>query len=263
MTRIDWNTTGTRFFEAGVDRGVLYVDSESGVPWTGLISVDETPTGGEATAYYLDGVKYLNMASSEEFEATIKAYTYPAEFGLCDGTAQLRPGLFVSQQRRKVFGFTYRTLLGNDLNDEMGYKIHLVYNALATPTQKTNATRGSSSDASDFSWKITTRPMALSGYKRTAHLVVDSRYTDPISLDEIERALYGTDDDPPRLPDFDEMIALFDVSSVFTVTDHGDGTYTVSAPSTLEAIDIVDEDSFQITWPTANPVDADSFTVSS
>lgn len=211
--RLDWGAVGERFFETGIDQGVLYLPSQAGVPWTGLISVSENPSGGEAKPYYIDGTKYLNVASAEEYEATINALGSPKEFGLCDGNVSIHPGLFVTRQPRRPFGLSYRTLLGNDLNgSNHGYKIHLVYNALAAPSQRTNNTLNNSGDPSTFSWNITTKPPSITGYKPTAHLVIDSRFTDLEKMAAVQDLLYGTDEDDPTLPTPDELIAVFEDS---------------------------------------------------
>ncbi len=208
MTRVDWGTPGTRYYETGVDRGVLYADSA--VAWSGLISVAETPSGGAPKPFYIDGIKYLNLAMAEEFEATISAYSSPPEFGPCDGMKSIQNGLFVTQQRRLPFGLTYRTKVGNDTEGaDHAYKIHLVYNALSGPSQRTSSTQSDSPNPTTFQWDITTLAPAISGYRPTAHLVVDTRYADPDVLLELEDLLYGNESFGPSLPTPDEMIALF------------------------------------------------------
>lgn len=261
MPRLEWNSFGTRFFEAGVDRGVLFVDDQPGVVWNGLKSVTENPSGGGSTPYYIDGIKYLNVPDSEEFEATITALTYPEEFSVCDGTAQPRLGLFLAQQRRKTFGFSYRTMIGSDAGEEQDYKIHIVYNALASPTNRDNSSTSDRSDLTDFSWKITTRPPSISEYKRTSHAIIDTRYTDASVLTLLENTLYGTDDDPSRLPSMDELFAIFDTVSTLTVVDNGDGTWTATAPA--DVIRMLDPTTFEITASTAVYTDDDTYTLSS
>jgi hypothetical protein len=210
LPRVIWNAMGQRFFETGVDRGVLYVDALPGVAWTGLISVSESPSGGDSRPYYVDGVKYLNLATAEEFEATINALANPPEFGPCDGTMSIQNGLFVTQQPRKSFGLSYRTRLGNDVDGaDYAYKIHLVYNALAAPSQRSNNSLGGEISPTSFSWAITTRPPAITGYKRTAHLVIDSNLTDPGVMTEVEDLIYGSEANQPQLPTPDELIAIF------------------------------------------------------
>lgn len=261
MAKLVWGVYGTRFYEAGVDRGVLYVAGQPGVAWSGLTSVDESPSGGGAEAYYIDGVKFLNIASTEEFEATISAFTYPDEFGECDGTARVRPGLFATQQRRKSFGFSYRTKIGNEQAGlQHAYKIHIVYNALASPSQRSYPTTGDDVDIVEFGWDITTRPPVISGYKRTSHIEVDSRYVDPLILELLEAILYGNAENAARLPDFDELIEIFDTVVRLTVTDNGDGTFTMEAPN--DALIMLDETTFQLTWNSAIFLDEDTYQVS-
>lgn len=261
MTRLEWGTPGSRRYETGVDRGVLYVGDQAGVPWVGLSSVDETPSGGEAKAYYIDGVKYLNVSSAEEFEATINAFTYPPEFAQCDGTAQVRSGLFVTHQRRKQFGFSYRTGVGDDAKSERGYKIHLVYNALATPTQKTYSTTSTSTDFTTFSWSLTTRPPAMAGYRRTAHVIIDSATTDVVVLKAVEDALYGNELTAPRLPTLSQLAEMYDELFDLVVVDNGDGTYTASGPDSV--IQVLNDEIWQITSPNAINVDDTTFTLTS
>lgn len=213
MTRLEWGTAGERYYDAGVDRGVLYVDGV-GVPWNGLISVEETPTGGEAKPFYQDGYKYSNRATPEEFEATLNAFTYPDEFARCDGSAQVGRGLFATNQRRRPFTLSYRTMIGNDVDgSEHGYKIHLVYNALAAPSQRTNNTLGESVEATAFSWALTTKPPVLSRRRATAHFIIDSRATTPELLAQIEDVLYGTANEPPRIMTVPELVYRFEVSA--------------------------------------------------
>lgn len=209
MTKLVWGDAGTRFFETGVDRGVLYLSDQDGVAWNGLTSVEEAPSGGEAKPYYQDGVKYLNLSSREEFEATIEAFSAPAEFGPCDGTALIQNGLFVSQQPRRAFSLCYRTMIGNDLNPEAGYKLHLVYNALAAPANRANGTITNSPEVVTMSWSLTTLPPSLTGYKPTAHFVIDSRLTPPNLLANLENILYGSDAADARIPPVSELVALF------------------------------------------------------
>lgn len=209
MARLIWHSRGERFYEQGVDRGVLYVDSSLGVAWPGLISVQESPSGGEPKAYYIDGYKYLHISSKEEFVATIEAFSSPPEFAPCDGLSSIMNGLFATQQPRKQFNFCYRTMVGNDVKRSVGYKLHLVYNALAAPSERANSTLGESVDPSSFSWQIETRPPAIVGRKPTAHFIIDSRSTPPMLMSRIEDILYGTESWSARLPQPQEIIDLF------------------------------------------------------
>lgn len=261
MPRLDWDEPGTRFYEAGVDRGVLYVDGQPGVVWNGLTSVNESPSGGDPQPYYIDGVKYLNLSEPEEFEATITAFTYPVEFEACDGSTQPRQGMFLTHQRRKSFGFSYRTLIGNDQTENFGYKLHIVYNALTSPTSRDHGTLQEQNDPDDFSWKITTKPPAMAGYRPTSHIVLDSRTTDPTVLSAIEDILYGTDADSARMPSLSDLIGVYDTISTMTVTDNGDGTFTVEAP--YDVIRMLSSDTFEITSNNAIFTGPDTYTLSS
>lgn len=214
MAMLVWDKTGEHFYETGIDRGVLYVQKSgaypTGVAWNGLISVSESPSGAEANAVYADNIKYLSLMSAEEFGATIEAYTYPDEFMECDGSATLVEGVTVGQQSRKTFGMCYRTKLGNDVDlDEHGYKIHIIYGATASPSEKGYQTISDSPEAITFSWEVSTVPVNVTGMKPTASLVIDSTKVDSTKLQALEKILYGGDDgDGPRLPLPDEIKTL-------------------------------------------------------
>lgn len=207
MTAIEWDAAGKRFYENGTDRGVLYPMTsngsyDKGVAWNGLTAVTESPEGAEPTDLYADNIKYATMRSAETFGCTIEAYTYPDEFSECDGSAQIAKGVFVGQQERKGFGFSYRTLIGNDTatSSDEGYKLHLVYGCTASPSEKSYATVNDSPDAITFSWEVKTTPVSVAGFKPTATLVIDSRYADPSKLTALEKILYGDADTEPSLP---------------------------------------------------------------
>jgi hypothetical protein len=209
MSKLIWGAAGERFFEAGVDRGVLYVPGLAGVAWNGLKSVKESPNGGEPRPYYLDGFKYVNISAAEEFNATLEAFSSPPEFAVCDGSVQLAAGLFVTQQPRKSFGLSYRTLVGDDIAGlESGYKIHLVYNALAAPSGRDNSSNNSSVELLDLSWNISTRPPLAVGYKSTSHLIIQTKNLDPVKLEALEVVLYGDGATAPSLPDQSTVIGL-------------------------------------------------------
>lgn len=264
MTQLSWGEYGERYFETGVDRGVLYVDDQDGVVWNGLIAVTESASGGEPTPYYVDGIKYANRSSIEEFTASIEAYTYPDEFALCDGSAQLdqSQGLFATQQRRKTFGLSYRTRVGNDAaGTDFGYKIHIVYNAMATPSERNYQSLTADSEATVFNWNLTTSTIPVPGVSRSAHLVIDTRLAWPWAVTAVENVLYGTVDTPPRLPTPQELIDLFVENALLKITDNGDGTWTAEGPD--EAISMLDADTFQISWPSAVFIDADTYEISS
>lgn len=260
MSRLQWSTPGSREYETGVDRGVLYVGGQPGVAWVGLTSVEVAPDGGGAKSYYLDGEKYLLVSEAEEFAATINAFTYPALFAECDGSRSVRSGLTLTQQRRRTFGFSYRTMLGNDLKPESGYKIHLVYNALAEPSQRSNASSGENTDPTPFSWNVVTKAPAVAGYKRTAHVEIDSRTTDANVLNLVEETIYGNETDEARLPSIEELVEMYDAFFFYVVTDNGDGTATISGPD--DSITPLSEILLQFNWPTVVPVDEDSYTIS-
>lgn len=210
MPRLVWNAEGERIFEAGVDRGVLYLAGLDGVPWNGLVSVSESPGGGEVTPYYIDGIKYHNQSAAEEFKATLEAFTYPDEFAICDGTASIGNGLFATQQGRKSFGLTYRTRVGNDEESvEHGYKIHLVYGATAQPSSFKYGSLAETIEPENFSWELFTKAPIEPGIKPTAHFVIDSRATPNDLLTKIEDILYGTDETLARMPSVAELLFIF------------------------------------------------------
>lgn len=218
MEQLVWGGIGDLVYELGIDRGVLYVDGKDGVPWNGLVSVSESPKGGESKPYYLDGIKYLNRASPVEYTATIEAYTYPEEFAECDGTELVENGLFATAQRRKSFGLSYRTKIANDVDGlDHGYKIHLIYNASATPSQRANNTMSESVEPYNFSWQVTTVPVKLDGHKPTAHYIIDSRKSPAGLLGQIEEILYGNSIQASRLPTVGELKFLFTVYTVINI----------------------------------------------
>jgi hypothetical protein len=209
MARLTWSAVGERFYETGVDRGVLYI-AEQGVAWAGLISVSESPSGGEPRPYYIDGFKFLNISAAEEFEATISAFYSPPEFAVCDGVSSISNGLFATQQPRRPFNLSYRTKLGNDVDGpDHAYKIHLIYNALVAPAERSNTTIGEAVEPTPFEWSITTQPPMLSGYRPTSHFVIDSRSTPVATLADVEDILYGSVSAPPRLPTPSELLTMF------------------------------------------------------
>lgn len=199
MAKLVWDKTGEHLYETGVDHGVLYFPDQTGaykngVAWNGLISVSESPSGAEATGQYADNIKYLNLISAEEFGATIEAYTYPEEFEACNGNKELvdNTGVYVGQQSRSVFGFCYRTMIGNDTDgQDHGYKLHLVYGCQVSPSEKAYQTINDSPEALTFSWELSTTPVNVTGKKPTALLVIDSTKIDNTKLAKIEAKLYG------------------------------------------------------------------------
>lgn len=201
MAKLVWNQTGERFFETGLDRGVLYPTNDTGVPWNGLVAVTESPSGGEAVPYYMDGFKYENLSETEDFQGTIEAYTYPEEFEEFDGYEEAYEGISVAQQYRRSFGLSYRTKIGNDVaGADLGYKLHLVYNAKVAPTERSNGTTTDDPEALTFSWPFTTRPARFKpGYNPVNHIVINSTKVNPLILETIEESLYGTETKSPTL----------------------------------------------------------------
>lgn len=224
MAVIEWDAAGKRFYENGVDRGVLYKMNTDGsygvgVAWNGLTGVTQSPDGAEANDLYADNSKYATLRSTETFGCTIEAYTYPDEFMECDGSAEIAKGVYAGQQERQGFGFSYRTNIGNDTatKSDDGYKIHLVYGCTASPSERSYETVNDSPDAITLSWEVTTTPINVAGYKPTATLEIDSRVADPTKLKALEDLLYGTASKEPSLPLPAEVISM--MGTVDTVSD--------------------------------------------
>lgn len=244
MSKITWDATGARLYETGVKNGVLYVQDSNGayplgVAWNGLLGVTESPSGAEATPLYADDTKYLNLVSAETFGATVEAYTYPAEFAACDGSVEVATGAFIGQQARKQFGMVYKTTLGNDVSGEaFGYKLHLIYGALAAPSERGYTTINDSPEAITFSWELATTPVAITGKKPTASIIIDSTKADATKLAALELILFGNDGVNPRMPMPDEVTSLL----------------TLAAPSALALSTIVPADAATAVAVTANIV---------
>lgn len=243
MAELKWDKVGERFYETGVDHGVLYIpdangDYVDGVAWNGLVTVTESPSGAEASPQYADNIKYLNLVSTEEFGGTIEAFQSPKEFDQCDGTATPFPGITVAQQSRKSFGLSYRNLIGNDTQGtDFGEKIHLVYGALAKPSEKARGTVNDSPEAVTFSWEFTTTPVEVPGLKPSAHIVADSREVSPAGFAALKAALYGTAGQDPRLPLPAEVFGLF--GGAVTVVDPAKPTQVgnvVTIPATAGVV---------------------------
>ena len=244
MTVLTWDNVGERFYETGVDRGVLYqVDGSGayvdGVPWNGLTTVTESPSGAESNKQYADNIVYVNLISAEEFGGTIEAYTYPDEFAQNDGSFEPSPGISVGQQGRRPFGLVYRTLQGNDTDgQDHGYKLHLLYGCQASPSEKAYATVNDSPEAIAFSWEFQSTPVPVSGRKPTSILTIDSTKSDPTDLDTLEDILFGTVGDDARLPSPDEVVAIFtggitdvDLGTAANQPTYSAGTHVVTLPS--------------------------------
>lgn len=227
MAKITWDQTGDRLYETGDKMGVLYpgftpakgetpAKYGTGVAWNGLTAVTESPSGAEETALYADDIKYLSLRSAEEFGFTIEAYTYPDEWAECDGSASVAAGVVIGQQKRKMFGFCYRTVLGNDVDgNDYGYKLHLIYGATASPSERGYATVNDSPEAITFSWECSTNPVEVTGYKAIATITIDSTKAKAETLAKLEEKLYGTEGSgantgtDPQLPLPAEVIAMF------------------------------------------------------
>jgi hypothetical protein len=214
--QLEWDKTGERFYEMGVSRGVLYVQNNGaypkGVVWNGLTQVSESPEGADPNDLWADNIKYATLRSTETFKATIEAYTYPDEFAECDGSASPATGVYIGQQQRKTFGLCYRTEVGSDTNTDTtnSYKLHLIYGCTASPSDKGYETINDSPDAITFSWEVDTVPVAVTGYKPTASIVIDSTKVDATKLATLESILYGAAGTPgtdARLPLPDEVIS--------------------------------------------------------
>lgn len=215
MAKLIWDKVGERFYETGVSNCALYVYDDvaqgfgAGVAWNGITSITETPSGAEANPIYADNIKYLSLLSAEEFGASIEAYTYPEEFEECDGSAAISPGVMVGQQARKKFCIAYKTIKGNDIqNDAYGYKLHLIYNCNAAPSERAYATINDSPEAIAFSWEISTTPVAVTGHKPTSILTIDSAKVDPTKLASVEEALFGGDATEAKILMPDEVLAM-------------------------------------------------------
>lgn len=244
MSVLQWDQVGEKQYETGVDRGVLYLADESGnyvegFAWNGLTTVTESPSGAESNKQYADNGVYLNLQSAEEFGGTIEAFTYPDEFGQCDGTAEPEVGVRLGQQPRRGFGFAYRTLIGNDLTGNAGYKLHLVYSALAAPSEKAHATVNDSPEAVAFSWEFSTTPVNVgtiggTDYRPTSTIEIDSTRVDADALASLEEMLYGTSGTDPSLPSPADVVALFS-GTVTAVTPtepaFNSGTHTITIPT--------------------------------
>lgn len=247
MTALLWDQVGQRFYETGVDHGVLYIPDSGGVydqgfAWNGLVSVTESPSGAEPNPQYADNIKYLNLQSYEEFGGTVEAFTYPPEFGQCDGTAT-QDGAIIGQQTRKVFGLSYRTKVGNDLNPDLGFKIHMIWGALASPSEKPYTTVNDSPEAVQFSWEFTTTPVPITGFKPTSYICIPTLDVDSAALTALMDLLYGTVGTDPSLPSPDEVLALLDgtFTSVFpTAPTYDSGTDIITIPGTTGVVYSID-----------------------
>ena len=216
MSKLVWDQTGERLYETGVDRVVLYPAVSGaypkGVAWNGVTGITKSPSGAEASPLYADNIKYLNLMSAEELGVTIEAYSSPEEFDACDGSASLAAGVTIGQQTRSTFGLAYRTLIGNDVEGtNHGYKIHLIYGGLASPSERAYATVNDSPEAMTLSWEVSTTPVEVPGFKPTASVEIDSTKCDATQLEALEAILYGSESDEARLPLPEELVTIFTI----------------------------------------------------
>lgn len=257
MSRITWGDPGTRDYEAGVDRGVFYPTVGPGLPWNGLIGVQENPTGLETSTKFVDGVPYRTHKTRGNFSARIQAYAHPLEFAKYDG-----PFIFGNEsQSRKPFNLSYRTKVANDLDSEDSYLIHLVYNAVVSPSARNYTSIGSNTQPTSLEWELNTIPEFLPDGRTASHLVINSKIAYPWALNALENVLYGSTDTDPRFPSITEILNIFEDASILRITDNGDGTWTADGPD--DAIIMFDDTTFQITWPSAIYIDSDSYLISS
>jgi hypothetical protein len=259
--RLLWDETGKRYYQTGLDRGVLYLTDGRVVPWNGLTSVEENGTT-ELKQYYLDGVKHLQRLVPGDFLGRLKAFTYPDEFNAVNGIADVAPGLSFHDQKPQSFSLSYRTRIGNDLDGtDHGYKIHILYNVVAAPDTFAYETFKDSAQPSEFGWVLSGTPSAVTGHRPTVHISIDSRTTDPSTLEILENFLYGSDVSAPRLPPIDEVAQLFGALGALIIIDNGDGTWT-AVDSSDDYITMLDASTFQIDDADATYLDLSTYTIS-
>lgn len=263
MTEITWDDRGSRLYEVGLDRGVLYLVSGAAVAWNGLVSVSESLVGASQTPLYFNGQKYSDFLIPGDFAATMNAVTYPDELLELEGYGNSGTGLFVASQRAKRFGLSYRTLIGDDIEGlDFAYKIHILYNVVATVQNPRYQTLSDSNTPSEFSWSLSASPKPILGFRPSAHVVVDSRHVDPEVLADLERLLYGTAYSLPRQLTPTQLLSYLERTPTgISIIDHGDGTWSAAGPST--DITMTDATTFQIDNANSTVVDADTYTISS
>jgi hypothetical protein len=260
VTAIAWDQIGQRYYEAGVDRGVLYMPDGSGVGWNGIISVNEKFEGMEGTPIYFDGTKFGAVHALGEYASTLRAYTYPDEFIQFEGIREVENGLYVTNQPTERFGLTYRSKVGNDVDGlDLGYKIHVLYNLSAVPSQKNYATLTSDTAVIEFEWNVTSVPEVTPGFRATAHLIFDSRETPDDLLQSIEEILYGNEVNDPSLPPLSDFVGFIDNWVLIRIIDNLDGTWTAEGPNNL--ITMLDPTLFQIAQANVKYVDAVTYLI--
>lgn len=262
MTTITWDSIGSRYYENGISRGVFYGrDEVAGVAWNGLTSVDDDKVD-TTTPLYFDGFKFGDMVTLGDFQGRLKAFTYPDAFLPYQGVIEADPGFSLTAQPKTRFGLCYRTEINNDLGQSIGYKLHILYNLLAIPAQKTYETLSLDNEPIDFEWDISAIPEEVDNFRPTAYVIIDSRKMDPFLLADIEDILYGTTEDPPKLPDLNELVSFVKKWGRLVITDNGDGTWTAYTPLP-DIITMLDAESFQIVTDNAEYLDPDTYEISS
>ena len=259
MTTVTWDQVGSRFFEVGVDRGVLYLPDGKGIPWSGLISVNEQVSGNDPNSVYFDGVKYSDVMGTGEFSATLSAYTYPDEFLQFEGVFEAGNGLYVTNQPQQRFGLSYRTRIGSDEDQDLGYKIHVLYNLTAVPSQKNFQAIGDTIDPIAFEWTLSSMPSEAPPFRPTSHLIFDTRKMSPLLIQDIENTLYGTPAADPILPPLNFFVAYIGDWVIMRITDNLDGTWTATGPD--EYFVMLDSTTFQINNANATYLDGDTYVI--
>lgn len=261
MTALVWDERGDRIFESGVDRGVLYLSDGQGIPWNGLISVNEGSPSNNASPVYYDGVKFADVLALGDFSASLKAYTYPDEFLEFEGTLEVGNGLFVTNQPVSRFGLSYRTKIGNDVDgQDHAYKIHVLYNLIAVPSEKSYETHSADSSAIEFEWTITAIPGEIERFRPTAHLIFDTRNMGALLLKDVEDVLYGNELNNATLPPISTLTSFINSWVIIRITDNGDGSWTATGPD--EFITMLDATTFQIIQANAVYLDGDTYVIS-
>lgn len=261
MTALVWDRIGERAYESGVSNGVLYGEDGVGIAWNGITSVDENVTNSSEPVIF-DGVKFNDIVTLGDFEGVLRAFTYPDEFLYYEGTLKDQTGFYIKNQPQTKFGLSYKTLLGNDLDSEVGYKIHVLYNLTALPSQRSYKTLSLDVEPIEFEWDITGVPEDVEYFRASAHLIFDSRQMDPFLMQDIQDILYGTEDKDPYLPPAKALASFIRKWNRLIVVDNGDGTWTATSMFE-EDITMLDETTFQIVSDTAVYLDPDTYTITS
>jgi hypothetical protein len=258
MSKLVWDSTGSRFYETGISKAVFFDSTGAAVPWNGLTSVTETNTETNETVNFIDGYRYMNKISSNSYSGTITAFTYPSEFAEYIGYLEFGE----TYQKPKYFNLSYQTTKGNDVNgNDLGYKIHFVYNALAVQTTNEFISYGSSVTPTEFSWDIDTLPINIPNLKPSSHVIIDSTKSNPETITAIEEILYGNETTDARIPDINELISIFDATATFKIIDHGDGSFTAVGDD--EHVRVVTATEFELISDSVYQISDDTFSASS